>query len=247
MRLSKKDWDAYVTRLSKINKTASKKMANFIGTHGYDDAKLLVDYAYELTQTYGEASAALSANMYEKIAYVQKAAIKTPELAPPASYGEVAKSIYGTAKYQNDELVSGTVERLVKRQGADTIMRNAIRDGAEWAWIPSGDSCAFCQILASQGWQKASKSQLDGGHAEHIHAHCDCTFAIRFGGLDVPGYDPDEYLQRYEDADGGKWKAKMNAMRREQYAENKDEINARKRENYEQRKQLEKEKEEKNV
>ena len=47
------------------------------------------------------------------------------------------------------------VSRLVKRAGADTTLKNAQRDGAEFAWVPHGDSCAFCLTLASRGWQRA--------------------------------------------------------------------------------------------
>ena len=55
------------------------------------------------------------------------------------------------------------------------LLKNAVRDGAEWAWVPHGDTCPFCITLASNGWQKASRKVLKGGHAEHIHANCDCA------------------------------------------------------------------------
>jgi hypothetical protein len=122
---------------------------------------------------------------------------------------------------------------MVKMTGVDTTMRNAIRDSAEWAWIPRGDTCAFCISLASNGWQHASESQMKGGHAEHIHANCDCTFAIRFDSdSGVAGYDPRRYREMYNDAEGRSSRAKINAMRRQIYAENSEEINAQKRDNY---------------
>ena len=94
----------------------------------------------------------------------------------------------------------GGVSRLVKQAGADTTLKNAIRDGAEWAWVPHGDTCPFCITLASNGWQPASKKALKGDHAQHIHAHCDCEYAIRFdSSTTVAGYDPDKgyYLLLY--------------------------------------------------
>ena len=91
--------------------------------------------------------------------------------------------------------------------------------------MPHCDSCAFCITLASRGWQRASKKALKNGHAEHIHAHCDCEYAVRFGReSSVKGYDPDEYWQRYQAAGGD-----INAMRRENYAANREKINAQKR------------------
>ena len=98
---------------------------------------------------------------------------------------------------------------------------------------PSGDTCAFCITLASRGWQKASQKAVKGGHAEHIHNNCDCTYAIRFDGKGgVAGYDPDKYRAMYDAAEGDTPQEKINAMRRAQYAEDKDEINARKRAAY---------------
>lgn len=126
----------------------------------------------------------------------------------------------------------GGVSRLVKQAGADTTLKNAIRDGAEWAWVPHGDTCPFCITLASNGWQRASKKALKGDHAQHIHAHCDCEYAIRFDSrTTVAGYDPDKYLEQYY-AYGGD----INAMRRAQYASNKGKINAQKRAAYAARK-----------
>ena len=72
--------------------------------------------------------------------------------------------------------------------------------------------------LASNGWQKASSKVLKGGHAEHIHATCDCEFAIRFDhNTTVAGYDPEKYLAKYNAAGGA-----INKMRRVNYAANKE-------------------------
>ena len=161
--------------------------------------------------------------------------------AETASYGEVAKTVNGMIKQNaSADSMGSAIGRLVKRQGVDTTMQNAIRDGAEWAWIPSGDSCAFCDMLASNGWQQASRSAMSGGHAEHIHSNCECTYAIRFNTrTNYASYNPEKYREMYDEADGRTWKDKLNSMRREQYAENKEEINAQKREAYAERKERE--------
>lgn len=131
-------------------------------------------------------------------------------------------------KNQNPANLPNGVSRLVKRTGADTTLKNAVRDGAEWAWVPHGDTCPFCITLASNGWQKASSKVLKGGHANHIHANCDCEFAIRFDHkTTVAGYDPDKYLAQYNAAGGD-----INKMRRVNYAANKERINAQKRAAY---------------
>ena len=90
------------------------------------------------------------------------------------------------------------------------------------------DICAFCITLASCGWQRASEAALRGGHAEHIHANCDCEYAIRFDGYStVAGYDPEKYLRQYRGTGSD-----VKAMRRMDYAKNRERINAQKRAAY---------------
>lgn len=188
-------------------------MQEYIDRHGFDDRKSLIDYANALVLKYGGASGALACIMYEKTAEAENKAVKTTEMADLPSYGEVAKAVNGTMKTSKASVPS-TVGRLTKQVGADTTLKNALRDGAQFAWIPSGDTCAFCITLASRGWQYASKKAIKNGHAEHIHSHCDCQYAIRFNSsTNVAGYDPDKYLQMYEDAEGKTPKAKINSLR----------------------------------
>ena len=132
--------------------------------------------------------------------------------------------------------VPDTVSRLVKQAGADTMLQNAKRDGAEFAWVPRGDTCAFCLMLASNGWQHQSRNAMKNGHASHIHANCDCNYVVRFDGKSsVEGYDPDEYLAMYENAEGATWKEKVNSMRREKYAANPEKYREQKRIAYQER------------
>jgi hypothetical protein len=140
----------------------------------------------------------------------------------------VAKAINGAIKQAGEGQVPQIVGRKVKQAGADTTLKNAIRDGAEFAWIPHGDTCAFCITLASRGWQTASEKALKEGHAEHIHSNCDCEYAVRFSDRDgVRGYNPDFYKRIYDNHGGD-----INAIRREQYQKNKEKINEQKREAY---------------
>lgn len=233
MQISAKTWNEYVIRLSRLNQKAGQLMREYIDAHGTADTDGLVAYAYGLVTKYGEGSAALACQMYEALAEAQGVHVPAAEPAATASYGEVARMVSAT-KDQNPANLPNGVSRLVKRAGADTTLKNAVRDGAEWAWIPHGDTCPFCITLASNGWQKASQKLLKGGHAEHIHAHCDCEFAVRFrSDTTVAGYDPDEYYRQYREAGGD-----INKMRRIDYAARKDAINAQKRAAYAARKSL---------
>ena len=231
MTISAKAWAAYIRKLSTLNEKAAEEMRDFVARRGFSDMDALIGCAYGLATKYGEGAAALAAEMYDAVAEKSGVQIEPAVPAPTASYSDVARTVQGVAKTsRNPEEMGGAVGRLVKQAGADTTLQNALRDGAEFAWVPSGDTCAFCITLASRGWQRASQKAIKGGHAEHIHSNCDCTYAIRFDGKGgVAGYDPDKYLRIYENAEGSTPKEKINAMRRENYAEHKEEINAQKR------------------
>ena len=231
MQITAKTWDKYISRLSRLNRKAGQLMREYIGSHGTENTADLIAYAYGLVTKYGEGSAELACQMYDALAEAANAGVPAAEPSEPADYGEVARMVNAT-KNQNPTNLPNGVSRLVKRAGADTTLKNAVRDGAEWAWVPHGDTCPFCITLASNGWQKASSKVLKGGHAEHIHANCDCEFAIWFDhSTTVAGYDPDKYLAQYNAAGGD-----INKMRRVNYAANKERINAQKRAAYAARK-----------
>ena len=226
MKITTQAWETYIRRLAKLNEKAAQLMAEYLAAHGTADTEALIDYAAALVQKYGEGSAELACQMYDAMAALQNTRVSPAEPAAPASRREVARMVQATR--ESPPPMQRGVSRLVKRAGADTTLKNAQRDGAEFAWVPHGDSCAFCLTLASRGWQRASQAAIKGGHAEHIHANCDCEYAVRFDGrTSVAGYDPDAYLAQYNAAGGD-----INRMRRVNYAANKERINAQKRAAY---------------
>ena len=230
MKLTQAAWDDYISRLSQLNQKAGQLMREYMDGHPEADTDALIRYAYALVTKYGEGSAELACQMYDALAEAQGVTLPAAEPAPTATYGEVTGMVKATQ--DSPPSLQQGVSRMIKQAGADTTTRNAIRDGAEWAWVPHGDACPFCRMLASNGWQKASKNLLKKGHAQHIHANCDCEFAVRFSReFDVSGYDPEEYLRQYRDAGSD-----VNAMRRIDYAARKDAINAQKRAAYAARK-----------
>lgn len=242
-RITTKAWNNYISTLRRFSDRATKEMLSMITKLSnqynegiitlaeYEDAA--IDFAYALATKYGEGAGTLACEMYDAIAELQGANVPPAAPASTATISETAKAVKGTMKTGNLNIVADATGRLVKMVSADTMQQNALRDGAEWAWIPSGDTCAFCLTLASRGWQKASKKAIKNGHAEHIHANCDCTYAVRFSdGLDVEGYRPQQYLDMYEGADGNTPKQRINALRRKFYKDNKEIINEQKRSAY---------------
>ena len=229
-------WQEYVDKLAKINSKAAKLMQIWIDKNGLDDPDAAVRYAYELAKRYGEAAAALACEAYDAAAMASGVYLPAALPAATATFAETAKAVYGTMNNRTNT-VPATVSRLVKQAGADTTLQNARRDGAQFAWIPHGETCAFCIMLASNGWQYMSSRALKNGHAEHIHANCDCQYAVRFDReSNVAGYNPQEYRDLYYGAEGNTPQERLNSMRREFYAENKERINEQKRDAYQRRK-----------
>lgn len=232
MTVSLDEWVKYRDLLAKLNQKAADEFRDAVwGASGrWGGVGLaniprdeLIEFAYALATKYGEGAAALACEYYDAMAELSGVYLPPALPAETATIAETGKAINGALKFSEDATyISNVVGRLVKQAGQDTTLQNSLRDGAQFAWIPAGDTCAFCLTLASRGWQYASKKSIKNGHAEHIHSNCDCAYAIRFNErTNVEGYDPDRYLSMYRHADGRTPQDKINAMRRAAYAEDK--------------------------
>lgn len=231
-------WVEYVEALAKVDRVATERMQKYIDTHEIDSEEAiqqLVAVAYGVSTIYGEAAAELAAEMYDLFSDGEPA---EPAETSPLWY--VDQAVRGALKAAPFAvLVAGAVGRTVKLAGQDTTLKNAIRDGAEVAWIPHGDTCPFCVMLAGEGWKKAYPSMLKDGHAKHIHGNCDCSYAVRRNEeTQFAGYDPDRYRKQYDAAEGVTERQKLNSMRRMYYKENAEKIREQKRSAYERSKAL---------
>lgn len=242
MTISNQSWNRYVERLSKLDRRAGEEMEAYIremiDPDDPDEAGL-ISYANALVNKYGEGAAELAAQMYDEMAELAGVDCYPAEPAEVSTIEEITQSIHAAKK--SAPLIKQAVSRMVKLAGADTTLKNAIRDGAQFAWIPGGgETCAFCITLASRGWQNISKKAMRRGHAEHIHANCDCNYTVRFDReTTVAGYDPDKYLEMYENAEGGTPEEKIASLRQNLNSQNREKINAQKRAAYATKKQRE--------
>ncbi len=244
MTISTRDWLTFVNRLSSLSTRAALELRRWVNAQGGLESierQTLIDYVFALATKYGEGSSALAAAWYDAVAEASGKILPPAEPAPTATYAETAQAVNGVLKQSgNPDTLAGAVERLVKLPGVDTTLNNAIRDRAEVAWIPHGETCAFCLMLAGNGFQPASRRLVRKGHAQHVHANCDCTYFVRYDdSTTVAGYNPDRYRAMYDDAPGDRWQDKLNAMRRDLYAENREEIRAQQASAYEKRMELE--------
>ena len=241
MKISLAQWNRYKNNLSKLSNKAVEELVSWVNANGgyaAMDADIFYDYAYALVTRYGEGSASLAALMYDEVAELSGKTLPSAVVAETATYEEVTGAINNIKKTsKNVDYVCSVAGTMVKQAAADTTLKNASRDGAEFAWIPSGDTCVYCLAIAANGWKKASSKTTS--HASHIHNNCDCQFAVRFdSSTTVAGYDSSKYTEIYDSAEGTTSKDKINYLRREQYAENKDEINKQKRIAYAERNEV---------
>lgn len=196
MEITSNTWEKYINTQGAMRKKAAEEMKKFIEKYGLEDRTALIAFAKALVDKYGEGAAAYACELFEEIAIAQGVAV----VATPAevlAYGEVAKAVNGCLKQSPiGALVPSVVERLVKQAAEDTMVQNAKKYGAYFAWIPHGLTCPYCLMIGAIGWQKASSKTVKGKHASHIHGNCDCEFVIDFkGDLQIEGYNP-EQLQR---------------------------------------------------
>lgn len=205
-----KTYDVNRYRYSQITvmAKAQNEMRDYVLDGHKELNKEFVDMAYGITTKYSEASAALAAEYVENIARKMAGekgllADKPAVPAETATYEEVSKAISVVGK-ENVLNTPQVVGRFVKQAGADTVMLNGIERNAQFAWVPSGqETCAFCLMLAANGWVHISKKKFNKGnpHADHIHASCDCVYALRFDEkTQVNGYDPQKYRDMADEA-----------------------------------------------
>ena len=269
MTVSETSWTAYIERLRAVSDEAGRKFKELYGKVqnplSPDGRKALSYYAFVLGRDYGEAAAELACEMYDSMVVAEGMAMGRPpgwiEPAVPAATAtthEAAKTVNGVLKVsQNADEIAGAVSRLVKMVSVDTVLQNAKRDakkGAQFAWIPHGDTCPFCIMLASNGWQTSTEKALRNGHAEHVHSNCDCTYGVRFNSqTDVEGYEPEKYKEQYYAGKNAEYEDKkmshpekkqtesrktLNGMYRQYYQENREKILEQKRIAYAERKEL---------
>lgn len=241
MEISAAAFAKFSKRLSTIRTAASNEILAYIEKTGIEkyilagyDMTSFIDHAFGIATKYGEAAGALSAELYDAIAKLSGVNVPAAEIAPTPTYGEIRKTVLGVRKQsRNPNMLADAIGRQVKKVGAETTLRNAKRDNAQYAWIPQGDTCAFCIMVASNGWQHSNYT------VDHLHANCDCEYCARFDSrTKVGNYDPQKYKDMYDNAEGSNYEEKLNSMRRDAYAKNSEEINAQKRDAYEKRKEL---------
>ncbi len=233
LKIKKKDWENYINALAKVSDKAAKEIQDFIDKNGMENVTALIGKSYQCSVKYGEAAMALTCEMYDRIAVVQKAEVRPAVPARDVTLQEV-KDTVNHAMRTAPSTVPAVTGKLVKKASSRTMRKNAARDGAKMALVPSSDGCPFCKMLGSRGWESARSGRSTSFEA-HLHAHCRCEYVVDIkGGMQVEGYDPEALYDEFMNLDGTSWEERMNIMRNQQrkIPEIRDKINAQKREAY---------------
>lgn len=158
----------------------------------------------DLVDYHGETLAAVAAEWYEQLRDAEGLYTATLADCYPA------EQVQGTVKYAGKflaagdqaaarELLAGAMQRWVMYSGRETVARNVRLDPSKprFARVPVGETCAWCDMLASRGWVYHSKETagINGGY----HDRCNCQIVPSWdaGRVHLEGYDPDDLYDKY--------------------------------------------------
>ena len=165
----------------------------------------LIDRGYEdIVVPYATASAQAGAAM---VSYTTNGEASAELQIPTRDYFEQsvryhARELFGGAGVEAfSNRVASAVSRSVRRAADRTAMAAKGNDGSEvrFARVPRGETCGFCIMLASRGFvylSMESAGEMPFGFND-FHDHCDCAVYASTDDIDIEGYDPDAYLERY--------------------------------------------------
>lgn len=178
--------------------------------HGGGDVAALRNAAYETIEAvllyYADTCvAARAAEYYDAVRQAQGfsggySAVAESMRDPDATLGAVKYFVGKVVEGAPEAFVSLCVKRIdeeIRRAANRCVAHNARKDPAKprYARVPRGETCGFCLMLASFGFNAKTEEA-----ASHSHAHCDCRIVPGFDGkTKVRGYDPDGMYERYNE------------------------------------------------
>lgn len=210
--LTRKLLSEYDSRLSQLEGAAydyvseriSSYLAQFPNASVAQAREFAIEVVNQAVESYGDAASSVAADLYDNMAEASGAKAKPATIDTSDVSGYVSKEIH----YQAGKLAGGDMAGFatacgkaasdrVSRRANQTMCLNAVRDGLRYARVPmGGETCTFCAMLASRDFiYKSAKAAGEGGH---YHKHCRCKVVPGFDGLEVEGYDPDEWYRRWQ-------------------------------------------------
>lgn len=210
--LPRKALSAYDKRLAalegKAYEYASSRIGAFIEKFPGAMPEQVREFAIEVVDdavgAFGDGASSLAADMYEGMAELSGAKVKPAVI----DTSDVHSHIESEVRYQLGKFLSGDPQGFIRacgskasdqvaRRANQTMRLNAKRDGLRYARVPmGGETCSFCAMLASRGFDY--RSAKTAGEGNHYHKNCRCKIIPGFDGMRVEGYDPDEWHERWQ-------------------------------------------------
>lgn len=151
-----------------------------------------------------QATASLSATSYDLLRSIALGEATGAAPVTDRTTRATKSALYAIAAKHGElpDFLEAACDRLdyeAKRAAGSTQFVNGSRDPRHpmFARVPTGpETCPFCVMLASRGFDYYSEAAA--GKLDHYHPHCDCRVVPRFGDETYEGYDPDAYYEDYE-------------------------------------------------
>lgn len=157
-----------------------------------------------LLSTYTDLSAARAAEFYDASREAQMVrrkyrAVVDSRRDPKATEGAIRAIVQFAVDGDVERFRREALDRVdteMRRAANQCVAYNAGRDPAKplYARVPVGETCGFCLMLASFGFQYTSESA-----ASHSHRKCNCRVVPSFGEATVRGYDPEQMYGRFHE------------------------------------------------
>lgn len=186
---------------------------SLVGLSGDELLNVLSSAYYSLVNEYGSYAAAVAVEFYEQQRATSNLKPYEAEQFSPDNHGLLYYDAQQALQLgmEIDSVLTelaGKSQQRVMEYADETLIQNASRDPAKpkWALVPSTGACAWCRMMASNGFMYSSKVSANRAR----HPHCLCTPVIDFGtDAGVDGYDPDalydEYKAAYDKAKETAW------------------------------------------
>lgn len=239
MQVTQARLDRYRTDVDAYGDAAASYVEQYIGALMAESPDMSVaelrDEAIEAIDdalnAFGDQASTLALDLFEEI-------VAEYGIEPETRIESVIphEMIDSGVRYRARDLVEGLSEKFTRdvadlsryyihRSAFENMERNCARNDLRYARVPSGrETCGFCFMLSSRGFDYRSEETAGSTHA--YHEHCDCVIVPGFKDMpaseQIEGYDPDDMLKRWhmcQDAVGtdkelrAQWKSMTGAQR----------------------------------
>ena len=207
MQVSREYIQNFANQLGALGDSAKKNLVSQlsgIDIDNYDDVAGVMRF---VCAPYTDMSAAITADFYNGIRNSSNAKGNyQAEAVSGYDAEEVTRASYAISKEVSEgrnvvpieALLEDLTDRQIKNASDECIRQNSRRDPARprYASVPTSSTpCAWCVMRASQGYV-----YYDEKSVTHSHHACKCIAVPSFGGMEIEGYDPDEYFEQYKEA-----------------------------------------------